>query len=201
MTTPSQKLAAAKARPRKFIDVDVLLDVGVADARDELQRELDEALAADALDPRLSGPNPAIAKLQKAIAKVLENAADSIATIRVHALPGDVWADIEARSPIRPGAPGDARFGYNTQSAAMKALPLCAGWLVDGEVIPLIVTPAEPGEGHASEDPAVDEWADLFATISGTEAATLESAVWELNVANPQVAIADIKKALATRPA
>jgi len=201
MTTPSEKLAAAKARPRKFVDVDVLLDTGVADARDELQRELDDAIAADEQDPRLAGENPAIAKIRKAIDKVLESAADSIATIRVHALPGDVWADIEARSPARPGAAGDARYGYNTQGAALKALPLSAGWLIDGEVVPLVVSPEVPAAGDTPAVPAVDEWRDLFSTISGTEAATLESAVWELNVANPQVAIADIKKALATRPA
>ena len=191
MSTPSEKLAAAKARPRKYIDVDVLLDSGVSDARDALQAELDDVLAADKRDPRLAGENPAIAKLQEAIATLLENAADSLATIRIEALPGDVWSDIESRSPARPGAPGDARYGFNTQAAAMKALPLCAGWLIDGEVVPLVVTP----------DPDVDEWGDLFSTISGTEAATLESAVWQLNVADPQVAIADIKKALATRPA
>lgn len=197
MSTPSEKLAAAKLKPRAFVDVDILLDSGISDARDALIAELQAAVEADALDPRLTGENPAIDKLRAAIEALLDEAADSFVTIRVTALPGDVWSDIESRSPARMDSPGDKRFGYNTQTAARKALPLSAGWLVDGEVVPLAVVEAD----LTTQTEAVDEWADLFTQISGSDAATLESAVWELNVANPQVAINEIKKALATRPA
>jgi len=183
MTTPSERLAAAKAKPRKHADVEILLDSGASDERDALQAKLESLQAAAAADPRLASEDPEIAETESELEALLTSAADDIAIIRVIALPGRVWSDIESRSPVRVDAPGDMHFGYNTQAAALKALPVASGWLVDGEVVPL----------------TADEWVDLFDTISGTEAALLESAVWELNVANPQVAIADAKKASAAR--
>ena len=197
-TTPSQKLAAAKGKPRRHVDVEVLLDPDLSSAQAALQAELEAAIEADKNDPRLSGENPAIAVLSAALETFLLEAADSLATIRVFACAGDEWSDIESRSPARLDAPGDRRFGYNTLAATRLALPLSgSGWLVDGEVIPLVVTAADP----TTLTEAVDEWADLFSSISGTEVASLESAVWEMNFAGPQVTIAEIKKALATRPA
>jgi hypothetical protein len=197
MSTPSEKLARAKAQPRKFLDVEILLDSGLSEQRDALEAKLTEAIKADAADQRLSSEDPAIADLRAQIDALLDAAADDIAIIRITALPGHVWSDIERRSPVRTDAPGDMYFGFNTLAAAKLALPLCAGWLVDGEVVPLVVTLGDP----QNDVPAVDEWADLFETISGTESSTLESAVWQVNVADPQVAIADAKKASRTLPA
>ena len=195
-TTPSQKLAASKGKPRNYVDVDVILDPDLSSAQAALQAQLDAAIEADEADQRLTAENPVIAELTAALDAFLLEAADSMATIRVFACAGDDWSDIESRSPARLDAPGDVKFGYNTLKATREALPKSgSGWLIGGEVVPLTVTEA------TDTTPAADEWADLLTQISGTEVATLESAVWELNFARPQVTIAEIKKALATRPA
>ena len=195
MVSFDDRLAAAKAAPKTFRDVDVLLDAGLADKREALQAALDAAKEAAKNDQRLTAPDDESAAIQKQLDELVAESADSIITLRFFRLPGDQWADIMSHCPARVGAPMDEFYGYNMQTAAKIAAPI-NGVRVEGDsLIPLRVEPA------TDASPAVNQWADLFETISGAEAARIESAIWELNVYEPDSNMGRLKKALATRPA
>ena len=192
MTSFDDVLAAAKAAPRPFQDVTVSLDDDVAKRRAELHDQLEAARANP--DARLaSKAKPEL--IQEQLDELMELTANQLVTLRFSRLPGNVWADIAARCPARLDAPVDRHFGYNMQAAALIAAPLC-GARVDGdELVPLRV------EAATAESPAVNQWADLFATIAGTEATQIESAIFDLNVYEPQQRVGQLRKTLATRNA
>lgn len=195
MSSPSERLAAVKAAPRRTLDVEILLDSDLAEKRKEVQSRLSGLRDEAARDPRLTGENPAIAETQAELDALIEESVGAVATLRFKQLPGSVWADISGRCPVRVDAELDTHYGYNMHKAAMLAAPLSGVWVVDGEEIPLRV------ENATQDTPAVDEWADLFATCAGSEAVAIHDAIFDLNVYGPQVRIYDAKKALATRPA
>lgn len=191
----SERLAAAKAAPRPTKDVQVLLDDDLAAKREALQNEIDAVRAESENDPRLTGVNPTEGKLQKKLDALLKASDEALVTLRFTRLPGDKWADITARCPVRVDAPIDRQYGYNMQAASMIAAPLC-GVRVEGDVeVPLTVTKA------TEETPAVNEWADLFTTITGHEFIRIMDAIYEMNEYAPAERINSLKKALATRPA
>jgi hypothetical protein len=188
----SEKLAAAKAAPKDFRDVEVCLDADVSAERAELLTALEAARANP--DVRLASKS-APEMVQDKLDALLEIAADSLITLRFYRLSGPAWAECTHRSPVRLDVDLDMHFGYNMQRASMLAAPLC-GVRVDGaDEFPLLVTDATSGT------PAVNEWADLFDTISGTELRLIESAIFDLNVLAPSNVIVQLKKELATRPA
>lgn len=195
MSSPSERLAAAKAAPRRTLDVEILLDGDLAVRRAELADRLAELESAEALDPRLAGEDPALTEVRAELDALAAESGDAFATLRFKALPGGAWAEIADRCPVRLDAEIDARYGYNMHKAAMLAAPLSGVWVVDGEEIPLRV------ENATQDSPAVDEWADLFATIAGSEAVAIYEAIFDLNVYGPQIRSYDLKKALATLPA
>lgn len=198
MTSPSEQLAkakAAKAADPNYQDVEVLLDAGLSRRREELEQQIKAAVHAAAQDQRLTSVNTAVEELKTELDTVLDEASSSIATLRFTELDSLEWGDISARCPVRLGVDIDQHYGYNMQAATVMAAPKCGGWLVDGEVVPLVVKNASDGQ------PAVDEWADLFATISGGDFASIQDAIFNLNVYGPSLAKAELKKALATRPA
>lgn len=184
-TSPSDRLAAAKGAMRPIKDVQILLDTDLAAQRESLRDEVARVKAEGELDPRLTSVNENEQAVQDKLDAILEESASALVTIRFKRLPGDVWADIADRCPARPDAPVDRHFGYDTLAAAKMAAPLSGSWLVGDEEVPL-------------ED---SEWADLFATIAGTEATAISSAIFELNVYDPQMDIAALVKELASRPA
>jgi len=198
----SAKLAAAKAAPRKFKDVEILLDTELSELRDELQSALDDVKRRNAADQRLTSVNnDGESELQEKLDAVIAESQDSVVTIRFFRLPGDAWADIMSRCPARPGAVMDEYYGYNMQTATKLAAPyvdsqgLIYGGRVEGDaVVPLEYAPATDAA------PAVNEWADLFRVASGAEQARMESAVWELNISDPDTSLVDLKKKLATLP-
>lgn len=195
MTTPSEQLKAAKAAQeahRPFQDVMVLLDAGLAEKRDRLREQLDAARAEVARDQRLSaGEPPAVKELQEQLDAIMVESEASLQTIRFLKATPTFWADVTARCPVRVGSPVDEHYGYNMTLALQFVAPKTAGWLIDGEIVPLVVDKATE----------TDEWADLFATISGGEFAEMESALFELNVYGPALARAELVKELAARPA
>lgn len=191
----SERLAAAKSAPRPTKDVQVLLDDDLAARREALQAEIDAAKAEAENDPRLTGANPTEGKIQKKLDALLKESKEALVTLRFTRLPGDKWADITARCPVRVDAPIDRQYGYNMQAASMIAAPLC-GVRVDGdEEIPLTVTAA------TEDTPAVNEWADLFTTITGHEFIRIMDAIYEMNEYAPAERINSLKKQLATHPA
>lgn len=185
-------LAAAKAAPRPFQDVTVSLDDDVANRRAELHDQLAAARANP--DARLASKS-APELIQEQLDELMDLTADQLVTLRFTRLPGNVWADIAARCPARLDAPVDRHFGYNMQAAALIAAPLCGVRMVGDTEVPLRV------EAATEEHPAINQWNDLFATIAGTEATQIESAIFDLNVYGPQQRVSELVKTLATRPA
>lgn len=193
MTSFSERLSAAKAAPRPTLDVSVLLDADLSARREELQDAVDKARASADNDQRLAaGPDPAVVKVQKKLDTLIKESAGALVTLRFTSLPGSQWADITARCPVRLDAPIDRQYGYNMQAASTFAAPLCGVRVEDGAEVPLTVTPA--AEGVA----AVDEWADLFTTITGHEFIRIMDAIYELNEYAPAQRIAAAKKGSAS---
>jgi len=195
MVSFDERLAAAKAAPKDTRDVQVLLDSDLSEKREQLREALDAAKARAAQDQRLTATDDESDVIRAQLDELIAESAESLITLRFTRLPGDVWTDITARCPARLGAPLDEYYGYNLQLAAKLAAPINGVRVEGDELIPLKVTPATESE------PAVDQWADLFATIAGSEQARIESAIWELNVYVPDSRVGQLKKELATRPA
>jgi hypothetical protein len=195
MSTFSEKLASAKAAPRKTKDVQILLDVDLAEQREALRAELEKARADATADQRLASSNPNVDAVQERLDKLITDSAESLITLRFERLSGDAWSEITARCPVRLDAPIDRQYGYNMHGVCKLAAPLSGGRVEGDTVIPLTVTKASEGI------PAVDEWADLFETISGHEMVLIIDAIYDLNAWDPAHQVASLKKELATRPA
>jgi len=197
----SEKLAAAKAAPRKFEDVDVLLDTELAEARSALQEALDDHKRRTEGDQRLTAVDAEAAEIQKQLDELIEKSRESIVTLRFYRLPGDAWANIQSHCPARLGVPMESDptfgYGYNMQQATKLAAPyvdgrgqIYAGRVEGDEVVPLQY------RAKTADDPGVNEWDDLFSVISGAEQARIESTVYYLNVAEPTTNLVDLKKKL-----
>lgn len=192
MSSFSERLALAKSAARPTREVTVSLDADVSDKRRELQAELEAARANP--DARLATKS-APELVQEKLDELLTITGDSLITLRFSRMPGDQWAEITARCPVRLDAAIDRQYGYNMHGVCRLAAPLC-GVRVDGdEELPLEVIPASAGV------PAVNEWDDLFDTISGHEFGLIVDAIYELNEYEPAQRVAQMKKELATRPA
>lgn len=152
------------------------------------------ALSAD-LGEVPSKAIPLVQELAEQIEAEQAAAAGGVVTLRFTRMAGNDWSAITARCPARLDAPIDAQYGYNMQKACEMAAPLCGVSVEDGVEIPLVVTKATESE------PAVNEWADLFATISGHEFGKIMDAIYGLNEYDPVLSLAEAKKALAGRPA
>ena len=195
MTTFSERLAAAKSASRPTRTVQVLLDADLSAKREELRAELERARTAAASDQRLAAVNTAEQAVQTKLDELLNESAESLVTLRFSRLPGDKWAEITARCPVRLDAPIDRQYGYNMHAVCRLAAPV-SGVRVEGDgEVPLTVTKA------TEETPAVDEWADLFGTISGHEFGLIIDAIYDLNEYSPAAGITQLKKELATRTA
>lgn len=189
MTSFSAHLEAAKAAPRPTRDVQILLDAGLSDQRESLREELENARAIASMDQRLTSVDTAVEAVQEKLDAILESSADSLVTLRFTRMPGDQWAEVTARCPVRLGAEIDLKYGYNMHGVCKLAAPL-SGVRVDGDdLVPLVVTPES------------NEWADLFATVGGHEFGLIASAIYELNEWEPAARMAQLKKELATRTA
>jgi len=198
----SDKLAAAKAAPRKHEDVDVLLDGDLAEMRADLQASLDDVKRRSDGDQRLAGgADPEAADLQDKLDALIAESRDSIVTLRFFRLPGEAWANIQSHCPARLGVPMESDptfgYGYNMQQAAKLAAAytdqqgqIFAGRVEGDEVLPLrYVAPTKDNAG-------INEWDDLFSVISGAEQSRIESAVYSLNVAEPATNLLALKKKL-----
>ena len=177
MTTFSQRLAAAKAAPRPYRDVRVLLDTGLAERRDELLEQLDAAEERDASDQRLAAPSDEhSAPIRAELDEIAQAAASAVETIRITRIPGDDWAEIVSRNPSRLDVPIDTHYGYN-YDAVCNAAAVFRG--ADGAAFAHRVE----GDELVPIEPA--EWFDLISVVSGSEATELRDAVWSLNEYEP----------------
>lgn len=192
MSSFSERLSSAKEAPKPTRDVTVSLDADVSERRAGLIEALAKARANP--DARLSAKSePEL--IQEQLDELLELTADSLVTLRFTRMSGVAWAEVTARCPVRLDAAIDRQYGYNMHAVCALAAPL-SGVRVDGDaLVPLVVSKASEGVL------AVNEWADLFATISGHEFGLIVDAIYELNEYEPASRVASLVKALATRPA
>ena len=185
MSTFAEVLAAAKAAPRPFRTVQVLLDTDLSEKRAALEIELEAAKAADANDQRMSAPATAN-EVQERLDALTDEAKGSIITLKFTRLPGNQWAELTARCPVRIEAPIDLQYGYNMHKACTLAAPI-NGVLLDDD----------DAESKLSDE----EWDDLFSTISGVDFGQIIDAIYAVNAYDPAVRLNALKKALATRTA
>lgn len=87
------------------------------------------------------------------------------------------WAEAADRHPQRPGVQLDASFGYNMRALVKDVAPRCGVLLKDGEPVTLRRVQAR------GDEPAVDEWADLFKAMSPSAVQRMCSEVWGLHEA------------------
>lgn len=177
MTTFSERLAAAKAAPRPFKDVRVILDADLAKRRDALLAQLEAAEARDAEDLRLAAPSDEhSAPIRAQLDDVAREALDAVLTVRITRIPGDDWAEIVSRNPARLDVPIDKHYGYNYDAVCNAAAVFrdddgtAYAHSVDGDDL----VPLERAE-----------WFDLISVISGGEATELRDAIWSLNEYEP----------------
>jgi hypothetical protein len=197
MTSFSEKLAAAKTTARPTADVAVVLNNTLSERRAALDDELADALEIPA-DVRLASKSPQqieIERIEQEIAAVDAEAAEALVTLRFTRMNPWAWAEVTAHCTMRPDVALDRKYGYNYQEVCRLVAPL-SGARVEGEItVPLIVQEA------TDTTPAIDEWADLWDSISGHEVIRIVDTIFFLNEFEAENRIEQLKKALATRPA
>lgn len=185
MGSVSEKLAAAKAAPRPFLDVSVALTDTLSDGRAALL-----ASVKDAKKSRAKDRDARVARVEAELDALLRAEVESLLTLRFYKLDGDRWADLTAQCPLRLNAPIDRQYGYNLHAVVKLAAPL-SGVALEGDAeVPLTVS-------EASEDAPepVDEWADLFRLLSGHEVSRIVDTVYRLNEYDPAERVSRLKKA------
>lgn len=184
MTTSfSEQLAEAKAAPRPYKDVSVIINTTAAEKRAELAERLEQAKETADRDPRLSKSDDKVNAIQKEIDELLADTSITT-TLRFYRLPGRSWSALTVMYPRRQGVIIDNSIGYNIdlvcEAAAQfideKKRPYGFRLDEDGNEVPLIVQRKSP----KVENP-VNEWSDLYTYLSGYEVQQLRDVIWELN--------------------
>ena len=174
MSSFQDKLKAArKARPTR--DVQVVLDGEIAVERDRLLAELE----VNDPDERL-GAGVDKEAVRERLDELAVVAQDAMITLRFTRLPGDKWAEITSRYPVRPDVPIDRHYGYNFDAVCTAAARVSGVRVEDDAEVPLVVREA------TDDSPAIDEWAELFDVLAGADVAAIRDAVWSLNEYEPQ---------------
>lgn len=169
-TTFDERLAAAKAAPRKTKDVPVCIDEELAQEREALLDALADAEKSDKNDERLGAPNDVFsAPIRERLDALAEAAQNALVILRFRRMDGDKWAEITSRHPVRLDVPIDLHFGYNYDAVCAEAA-VNSGVRVEGEA----EVPMEPAQ-----------WIDLFQVLAGSDVAKVRDAIWSLNEFEP----------------
>lgn len=159
----------------RYEDVDVCLDGELGVERDRFYKELGD-LGAAKLDE--------VAAVQVKI-DALENAMrDDLVTLRFRAVSFDKWNGIIAKRPPRDGVAIDQRKGYNIVAVTKDAAEV-SGWVVDGD---------------STETIPADEWADLWANLSGGDFDRIWGAITRLNESDGWAGVGFLKKGSTKTP-
>jgi hypothetical protein len=165
----------------RYEDVTISLDGELAVERDALYKELGEVAQ---LPVHQMGPGPT-AKVQESIDALEDRMREDLVTLRFRALSTDRWNGIIALNPPREDVPLDARKGYNIVETT-KAAAEAGGWVVDN---------------GKTEPVSADEWADLWANLSGGDFDRIWGAVTRLNESNGWAGVDFLKKDSTKTPA
>lgn len=172
---------ASKATFR-FRDIDIVLNNEALGRRDDLAEGLlgpVDPAAQD--DSRLALPPEGSDQADEIKARLDEYekaAVDSIITLRLFALPAEVWNRFVAAHPPREGNTFDTRLGYNAESITRAAVEAGAQ-LLDGEELEKI---------------DADDWAAFWPKITGGTYDRLTEAVRYLNEATGWAGVLGLKK-------
>lgn len=158
----------------RYEDVDVSLDGELSVQRDQLFKELGEAVDA----PRVTMGPPATVAVQERIDALEATMREDMVTLRFRALSFDRWNAIIALRPPRQGVAIDARKGYDIVGVT-KAAAEASGWVVDdGKTEPI----------------TADEWTDLWDKLSGGDFDRVWGAVTRLNETDGWAGVGFLKK-------
>lgn len=171
-------LTRSEQRPRAFKDVHVCLDGDIAERISTLRAQITDFAAEAATDQRLaSGENPKVTELKMQIDDLRERAMESLVTLRFYRIPGHAWSELSLHHPVRADVPVDRHYGYN-----ISTLSLAAAAYVDQDTDTAYGFRVEDDEEHRL---TLEQWARLFAVLSGSEVTDVQNAVWSLNEAEP----------------
>ena len=197
MSTTSEKIAAAKAAPRDFLDVTVSLNKNLSEQREALEAALADAKTSN--DDRLGAPT-AESIVQAKLDALLNEAVDTLVTLRFTVLPGDEWSALTRMCPPNPEVVLDRHFGYSLNAVAKLAAKYVSsdgtvyGHAVEGDslTVPVqhLVTKTNPNP--------TNEWNDMFSLMSGPEFGTIVDTIYGLNVDAPNKRLNAAKNHLAS---
>lgn len=187
MPSLEELIGKAKTAPTPYVDIDVSINAGISDRIAAIEREmgaLTVETAAVEKDQRFSDPRrkqlaDKRAALEEKLHAVQAEAADSLVTLRFTKLDPAVWAELTARSPMRPDTVMDLNYGYNYHEVCRKA-----AWQSTSRVEGTTVTPVpkETVEG-------------ILQVVSGNDLERIMSAVFDVNVWSSSQDLAAAKKA------
>jgi hypothetical protein len=104
--------------------------------------------------------------------------------------PGDVWAAVTSKHPMRLDQPIDRTYGYNFHAVVAEIAETTCTVTKDGELVDLIL------EKYSTQNTKpVNEWRDLFAVVGGSAYTQLADACFQLNQWGPDQRVAELKKA------
>ncbi len=179
MVSLNDRLVAAESRSTPQVDLDVVLDSGVADRI----ADIEEKLAGLTLDGRLADARPI--ELHKQLDEARAEAADTLLTLRFTKLDGLAWAALTLKNVMRPDVPVDLMYGYNFHAVCQAAAQL-TGTEVDGETTSAI---------------SDKQWERLWNVLPGRDVQRICDAVWGLNEYGPEQRVEAAKKASEARSA
>ena len=191
MSTIDEKIARAKKAQhenRRYRDVPVTLDAGLSDEkfaledeREQIHKERLARLNSDdhrlAHTPDTSDLDERLEQLNKRIAELSMEELDTLIIVRVYKLPGDLWAEVTVRHPMREGAQFDATHGYNIHAATKQVVESFGRLVENGE------------EKTLTEE----QWAEIWPLLGGAEFGNIADAVYALNVLEPASRSARLK--------
>lgn len=187
MPSLEELVGKAKAAPPRHVDVEIALDAGVSERIAAIEAE-DRALAVEASvldkdqrfsDPRRKQLGQKRQQLEEKLNAARLEAAASLVTLRFTKLDPVKWAELTARSPMRPDSAIDLNYGYNYHDVCRKAAAASASRVEGDTVTPV---PAK----------TVTE---LLAVVSGNDFERVMSAVFDVNVWSSSQDLAAAKKA------
>lgn len=173
MPSLEELVGKAKAAPVRHVDVEIALDAGVGERIAALEAEA-RIVAAD---QRFSDPRGK--KLEEQLQELRAEAAASLVTLRFTKLDPAKWAELTARSPMRPDSAIDLNYGYNYHEVCRQAAGESTS-RVEGDTVTRV--PAKTLE-------------DLLAVVSGNDFERVMSAVFDVNVWSSSQDLAAAKKA------
>lgn len=172
---------ASKATFR-FRDVEIVMDGAALSQRDDIAEALTGALdPASENDDRLALPaegSDQAAEIKSRLDDLEKAAVDSIVTLRIFALPQDVWNRFVAQHAPRKDNTFDARIGYNVEAITRAAVEAGAQ-LLDGDELEKI---------------DADDWAAFWPKIVGGTFDRLTEAVRYLNETSGWAGVLGLKK-------